>query len=328
MAAGLNYVHVMLPRVLLAATVSLLLTPGLGDAGVKAQTAPPVATFKSSVDLVRVAAIVRDGKGRFVQDLTAHDFEVLDDGRSRPIADFQYELPGISVALLFDVSGSMEGHLGQAREAADRVMGLLDARDEVAVFTFDTRLNELTPFTPLTGGLRVLPDSMSRIVPFGETSLHDAIAQTASRTGQREGMRRAIIVFTDGVDNASHLKPSDASGIASQVDVPVYIIGLVSSIDNPAEETSTRSVERSALTGSLSNLARWTGGHVFLASTAGQRSLAARQIVDELRHQYLIAIEASGGPGWHPLEVHVRQKDLVVRARSGYNAGQSRPVSE
>jgi VWFA-related protein len=174
----------------------------------------------------------------------------------------------------------------------------------------------------------VLPDAMKTIVPFGETSLHDAIAQTASRAARREGLRRAIVVFTDGVDNASRLKPSDASGIASQVDVPVYIVGLVHAIDNPDEATSTKSVERSALTGSLSNLAAWTGGHVFMASTAAQRSLVAKQIVDELRHQYLIAIEASGAPGWHPLQIRARNKDLIVRARSGYIAGQSRPMSQ
>jgi hypothetical protein len=64
---------------------------------------------------------------------------------------------------------------------------------------------------------------------------------------------------------------------------------------------------------------------LFVASSPSQRSGAARQIVDELRHQYLIAFESSGTPGWHPLEVRARQKDLVVRARTGYVAGQSRP---
>jgi hypothetical protein len=62
-----------------------------------------------------------------------------------------------------------------------------------------------------------------------------------------------------------------------------------------------------------------------VASTPAQRSAAARQIVDELRHQYLIAFESSGSPGWHPLVVRAKQKDLTVRARSGYIAGQSRP---
>ena len=93
------------------------------------------------------------------------------------------------------------------------------------------------------------------------------------------------------------------------------------------EDTATNSVERSAFAGPLADLANWTGGHVFVASTPGQRSVSARQIVDELRHQYLIAFESSGIPGWHPLVVRARQKDLTVRARSGYIAGQSSPNS-
>jgi hypothetical protein len=133
--------------------------------------------------------------------------------------------------------------------------------------------------------------------------------------------------MTDGADNASHLKPSDVSAIASGIDVPVYIFGIVPSIDNPTAENSTHSVESAAFAGPLAELAAWTGGHVFVASTPAQRSIAARQIIDELRHQYLIAFESSGKPGWHPLVVRARNKDLIVRARSGYIAGQSRPTA-
>jgi Ca-activated chloride channel family protein len=161
-------------------------------------------------------------------------------------------------------------------------------------------------------------------VPFGATSLHDAIAQTAQRVGEREGRRRAVVVLTDGADNASRMRPEDVSAIASAIDVPVYIFGIVASIDNPSQEMSTLP-DRSALGGPLTELAAWTGGHVFMASTPAQRSVAARQIVDELRHQYLIAFESSGTPGWHPLVVRARNKDLTVRARSGYIAGQFRP---
>jgi Ca-activated chloride channel family protein len=286
---------------------------------------PPVASFKASIDMVRIAAVVRDGKGRFVRDLTARDFEVVDGGQTRPIADLQPDIAGISVAILFDVSGSMEGHLPNAREAAMHVLSWMDAsRDEAAVYTFDTHLDERTPFTV---GLRALPDALSSLVPFGATSLHDAIALTARRVGEREGRRRAVVVMTDGADNASHLKPEDVSAIASAIDVPVYIFGIVPSIDNPSAESSTHSVESIAFAGPLADLATWTGGHVFVASTPGQRSIAARQIIDELRHQYVIAFESSGKPGWHPLVVRARNKDLIVRARSGYIAGQSRPTA-
>jgi VWFA-related protein len=197
-------------------------------------------------------------------------------------------------------------------------------REEAAVYTFDTHLDERTPFTT---GLRVLPETVETVVPFGATSLHDAIAATARRVGEREGRRRAVVVLTDGADNWSKLKPNEVSALASGIDVPVYIFGIAASIDNPSEQTSTKSVSGSAFAGPLADLAAWTGGHVFVASTPGQRSIAARQIIDELRHQYLIAFESSGRPGWHPLVVRARNKDLTVRARSGYIAGQSSPTA-
>jgi VWFA-related protein len=294
-----------------------------GAAAAAQDPQPPVATFKSSVDLVRVTAVVRDHKGRFVQDLNARDFEVLDGGRSRPITEFRHDRSGVSVAILFDVSGSMENQLGRAREAANHVLSWLDPTlDEAAIFTFDTRLDAVTPFT---AGLKALPPSMASVVPFGATSLHDAIAETARRVESREGKRRAVIVLTDGNDNASHLTPAQVSAIASEIDVPVYLFGIVPSIDNPTSEMATNSVSSSALGGALADLASWTGGHAFVASTPAQRSAAAHQIIEELRHQYLIAFEASGRPGWHALVVRAKQKDLTVRARSGYIAGQSRP---
>ena len=306
---------------LLGSTASLKGSPSI----VGQEPQPPVASFKAGVDMVRIAAVVRDHKGRFVRDLTVRDFEVVDGGSTRPITDLQRDAAGISVAVLFDVSGSMEAQLGNAREAAGHVLGWMDASsDEAAVYTFDTHLDERTPFTT---GLKTVPGSMSTLVPFGATSLHDAIAATATRVGAREGRRRAVIVLTDGADNASRLTPSDVSALASGIDVPVYIFGIVPSIDNPSEDTATVSVAGSALAGPLADLAAWTGGHVFVASTPAQRSIAARQIIDELRHQYVIAFESSGTPGWHPLEVRARNKDLIVRARSGYIAGQSSPTA-
>jgi Ca-activated chloride channel homolog len=321
MATLLDYISPMKRGRLITLGTAVAAAVAIDAAALMAQQ-PPVATFRGGVDLVRIAAVVRDHKGRFVQDLKAYDFEVVDDGRARPISDLQADTAGVSVAVLFDISGSMEGRLPNAREAAMHLLSWLDARDEAAIFTFDTQLDEMTPFT---AGLKTLPQSMERVVPFGATSLHDAIAQTARRVGQRDGRRRAVVVLTDGADNASRLKPADVSAIASAIDVPVYIFGIVGAIDNPTEDVATTSMERSAFVGPLSDLAAWTGGHVVVASTPGQRSIAARQIVDELRHQYLIAFESSGKPGWHPLVVRARNKDLVVRARSGYIAGQSSP---
>jgi Ca-activated chloride channel homolog len=314
---------------LIKGAAAILVAATVSGATVSAQQAapgaPPAATFTSSVDLVRVSAVVRDRKGRFVRDMSIRDFVILDDGVDRPIAEFRPESSPVSVALLFDVSGSMEARIGQARETAEHLLSWMNLEgDEAAIYTFDTRLEEVTPFTV---GLQRLPARLESITPFGATSLHDAVAFTAEKVATREGLRRAVVVLTDGRDNASRLTPSEVSGIASAIDVPVYIIGLVPAIDNPSADISTTTYERSALTGPLSDLAYWTGGRAFVASSIADRSLTARQIVDELRHQYLIAFESSGKPGWHPLVVRARGKDLTVRARSGYFAGQLRPIS-
>jgi Ca-activated chloride channel family protein len=289
-----------------------------------ARAAAQEPTFKSSVDLVRVSATVRDKKGKFVPGLTSRDFTVFDGEQSKPIADFRHDAAGISVALLFDISGSMEARLGLAREAAQHILAWLEPRDEAAVYTFDTHLDEVTPFT---SGLQMLPERLSSIKPFGATSLNDAIAATARRVVAADGRRRAVVVFTDGKDNASRMKPSEVSAVASSIDIPVYVIGIVPSIDNPSSDTSTGAHEQSSLVGTLEDLADWTGGEAFVVSTPAERSLAARSIVDELRHQYLIAVESSDKPGWHALTVRARDKNLIVKARSGYFAGQSRPVS-
>jgi len=321
-------------RVQLITVVTANLVLALGLSGSAQQTpqpkpspeAPPVVTFKSSVDLVRVSAVVRDRKGRFVRDLAVRDFEIFDGGVNRRIKEFRTDDSAVSVALLFDASGSMESRMGHAREAAEHVLSWLNVQgDEAAVFTFDTRLEEVTPFTP---GLRQLSSKLESMTPFGATSLHDAVARTAEKTATREGLRRAVVVFTDGRDNASRLSPGEVSGIASSIDVPVYIVGIVPAIDNPSADISATTYERSALSGPLSDLAFWTGGRAYVTSSITDRSQTARHIVDELRHQYLIAFESSGKPGWHPLVVRAKDKDLTMRARSGYFAGQSRPNSD
>jgi len=121
-------------------------------------------------------------------------------------------------------------------------------------------------------------------------------------------------VFTDGMDTSSLMKPEEVSAIASAIDVPVYVVTVVSEVDRDRERSG-------APESPLQSLARWTGGDLFVTSAPAHESIAARQIVDELRHQYVLAFTASPASGWHALDVKVKNRDLTVRARSGYAAG-------
>ena len=275
-------------------------------------------TFRAGIDLVTVSAVVRDRKGKVVRDLDRLDFELFDGGTRRPIAGFRPDAASASVALLLDASGSMQvaSKIDEARSAARQLLSWLDvARDEVGIFSFDSGLRELRPFQ-VGEAKTALQTVMDGIEPFGMTSLHDAIAATARLVARRNHAHRALVVLTDGVDNNSRLTPAEVSGVASSIDVPVYIVAVVSPLDHPGVATSVDS-ERPLPVGDLADLARWTGGEFFVSSTPATASLAAREIVNELRHQYLIAFEPSGAAGWHPLEVRARRGRFVVRARSG-----------
>jgi VWFA-related protein len=304
--------------------IALTLLAGQAASG-QTPAAPPFAalTFRAGVDRVTISAVVRDRAGKLVTDLSQSDFEVLDSGERRSITDFRAEPASVSVALLFDGSGSMQvaEKIDSARRAARQVLALLQAgRDELAIYSFDTALHQLEPFA-LYREDATLERSLFGIAPFGMTSLNDAIAATAKDLAARPNSHRAVIVLTDGLDNHSQLSSPEVSGIASSIDVPVYIMAVVSPLDHAGATTAVNS-ERPVPIGDLGDLARWTGGKFFLTSATPQTALAARQIVDELRHQYLIGFDSASRPGWHPLEVRARGRQLVVRARSGYMAGQ------
>lgn len=290
----------------------------------------PAPRFRSSVDVVSVAAVVRDRKGRFVKDLSKQDFEIVEAGVSRPILDFRAELNGpVKLGLLLDISGSMRvgERTNDAKAAARHIFASLTGADQAAVYTFDTMLSQTQPFTSKQPELEAALDSAEK--PFGQTSLYDAIAQTsrkvadASRSGTRRlPHRSAVVVITDGIDTRSEMTPAQVSEIASGIDVPVYIIAVMSTVDDPRENPEDR--RAAAVATDLQELARRTGGELYISSSPARMSVAAREMVDELRHQYVLAFEASTRAGWRPLEVRTRQARLVVRARTGYTGGGGR----
>ena len=315
------------PRRFLGLSVVLTLLAAPSAFGQAATVAPPGLTFRAGVDRVMISVVVRDRAGALVTGLTRSDFDVLDNGERRTITDFRAERGVVSVALLFDGSGSMQvaEKVESARLAARQILAWLQAgRDELAIYSFDTALHQLEPFAPYREDA-ALERSLFGRTPFGMTSLNDAIAATAKDLAARPNSHRAVIVLTDGRDNHSALSPAEASAIANAIDVPVYIMAVVSPIDHAGAATAV-STDTPLPVGDLADLARRTGGEFFVTSAAGQAGLAARQIVDELRHQYLIAFEPDPRPGWHPVVVHARDRRLLVRARGGYVAGPQEPI--
>jgi Ca-activated chloride channel homolog len=315
---------------LLLAALGALPTLSLAQAPSPPETQPP-PRFKSSIDVVSVAAVVRDKKGRFVSDLSKEDFKIVEGGVPRKILDFRAEANGpVKMALLVDISGSMRvgGRAVDAQQMAKHLFAALRPIDQSAIFTFDTGLDQVSAFTSDRGTLEKALETAQK--PYGQTSLYDATAKiarivaTESRNSAGLPQRSAVVVITDGIDTKSQLTPEQVASIASEIDVPVYIVAVMAKIDDPRERDADEDKGSDGIPATrLQELAQRTGGELFMASAPAHASVAARQILGELRHQYVLAFEASTRQGWRPLEVRAKEGQ-TVRARSGYTAGAGR----
>jgi len=96
---------------------------------------------------------------------------------------------------------------------------------------------------------------------------------------------------------------------------------VVNPLDHPGGEYAViEAAGESSSSGTLADLARWTGGDMRICSMPEHTLAAVDDLFGELRYQYLITFEPGLTPGWHPLEIRLRKKNMVVHARSGYMA--------
>ncbi|HEV2984953.1 MAG TPA: VWA domain-containing protein [Vicinamibacterales bacterium] len=276
--------------------------------------------FRAVTDVVTIQASVRDARGRVLSGLTPADFEIRDNGELRQVLSLRSDRQSpLSLALLVDMSGSMRmsAKVAMARQAYDSVVAQLrQGQDEAAVFTFDSVLHERQPFTT---DLSKLKGVLTEFNAFGTTSLYDATAAAARRLAERTGAHKAIVVLTDGLDTSSALTAAEVSGLASSIDVPVFIVATVPSVDERSMmETSDRPRADAV---DLRDLCEWTGGTFVFASTLVETIVTASKLVDELRQQYVLAIEAASASEWRRLDVRVKRPSARVKARSGYFGG-------
>jgi VWFA-related protein len=295
-----------------ASVTSLLVCASV--VGLTGQSEQDRPRFKSSLDLVSVAVVVRGGDGRIVRGLRPTDFEVLDGGAKQEIVQFQHgDDNSARLALLVDGSGSMV--VGAKRERSRIATELLVAgfkdSDDASVFSFDSRVRRLTPFTR---NRNVLTSAVTSIQPFGATGLYDAIVHTIDTVMGEAPRTRALLLLTDGIDTSSASSPSDAASAAAALDIPLYVLSVGKDLNN---DSGIRSPGGTA-TITLNDLATRTGGLAVEAGTIAELSIVTRTILNELRHQYVLAIPAGSSRGWHELTVRVRGGRVQARSRNGY----------
>ena len=175
-----------------------------------ASVAPKAQSFKSRIDIVQVTVTVSDAEGRLITGLTKDDFQIFEDGDRQDITQFTDARVPVSLGVLLDASDSMRGQpIVDARDAVDRFVGdLLLGEDEALVATFNHLPRLAAPWTMPPSRTK---DSLASLKPSGGTAIYDALASTSKLFEQRNHVRAAMVVISDGADTASdRLAPAGA----------------------------------------------------------------------------------------------------------------------
>jgi len=174
-------------------------------------------------NLVTVPVMVSDRDGRFVPGLRSEDFRVFENGIEQRISHFEPTDKPFTVALLLDTSASTRFHLWEIKKAAIAFARQLRPQDRVLVVTFN---NEVLLLTEATNDLDVVTEVIEQNAQTGSsTRLYDAVSFVIDERLNKIPGRKAIVLFTDGVDTASHQATYESTlRAAEELDALIYPI--------------------------------------------------------------------------------------------------------
>lgn len=339
-----------------------LKTAALAAVSVRAQD----STFSSDVKVVSVLATVRNGKGEIVRDLTKDDFAIEEDAQPQTIRYFSREtdLP-LTLGLLVDVSASQLRVLDEERRASYAFLEqvLREEKDQAFVIQFEREVELIKDLTRSRKELESAVNSLDAPelqrpgggsrrgggYPGGRrgggwgrggTSLYDAVYLAGDEVLRKQAGRKAVIVLSDGIDNASKVTLTDAVETAQRADTLVYsVLFADQQAGRPAgfgpvfgpgmggggRRGRGRMPQASRPDGKkvLDRISKETGGAFFEVSKKQPLDEIYKRIEEDLRSQYSLGYspQTAAGAGYRKIHVTAKPKGLVVQARDGYYAG-------
>ena len=289
----------------------LLMTTRPGPFGpgvnVAAQQRP---AFRTETRLVVLQVTVTNGSGQLVTGLDRHAFTVSENGRPQPITVFSRDDVPISLGLLIDNSGSMRTLRAGVEAAALAFVRASNPMDNVFVLNFADLPRIDVPFTSDIG---VLEAGIARVDSIGGTALRDAIlmAERYLRVHATHD-RRALLVITDGNDNASQASFVDLRKVVERMNAVMFAVSLV---DERADMARRRGED-------LEQMTELTGGGVDYVDSIRDIDAAVLDIAHRIRSQYTIAYTPTSQPldgTYRAVRVKVTaSKGLTAHTRPGY----------
>ena len=272
--------------------------------------------FRAGTELVRIDALVTDD-GVPVEGLTATDFEVRDNRVAQTVAATA-TIESVQLGVVLDASGSMTGgRMALARRATSDLLGQLTQADRFSVVAFGDQVgivaNRGTSVAETVAALGTLKAG-------GGTALLDATFAGILAADGGDGPK-LLLVMTDGGNNASWLQAGAVIDAARRHETAVYPVAV-----DPDRRWASRVFRRTSDSlALLQEIADQTGGRQVDAGWDRSLGEVFQTILREYRQRYIISFTPTGvggGDGWHDLEVRVKRRGAVVRARTRYWAGQ------
>lgn len=293
--------------VISAHLIRLVVQPERGDRIVRTMRTKGIGyADRVNVEAIQVTVTVADDADRFVADLPRSAFTVREDGNPQPITYFASRDVPLELIVAVDISGSMTASMTRLKKAVKDFLIAVPSKDQVTLLGFNDSVFALTRKTT-DPSERVR--AVDRLAPWGATALYDVIVRAVDMLGRQVG-RKALVVFSDGEDQGSHVSLEDVERKLQASDVTLYMIA------------QGRGISQDYLKKTMQRLTVPTGGRTFTTDSVNQLHMAFETLLDELSNQYLLGYQPTNGvrdDTWREIKVQVDGYSNV-RARQGYRA--------
>jgi Ca-activated chloride channel family protein len=286
--------------------------------------APPNPQYSTRTDLVVLHVTVKDRRGAYVTDLPRAAFSVLEDGRPQTIQFFTSEDAPVTAGLIVDDSASMHPNRARVIAAATGFARSSNSLDEMFALAFNEDVRAALPaHAAFTSDGAVLTSALTATLNVrGRTALFDAIAQGLTYLSRGLYERKALVVISDGGDNASRTTFDEILTRTQASNALVYTVALV----DPDGRGANPKV--------LKRIAEATGGQAYRPDDPREIARVLQEIAEDLRHTYTVGFVSSNPArdgAFRKLRVVVDapgRRRLAVRTRSGYLASSDRGGEE
>ena len=277
------------------------------------QDSNSIPVLSVHTDLVTLPVTVVDSRGMFVTDLRQDDFVIYDNGEQRSIEFFTNGDAPATIGLVIDSSGSMRTRRQQIALAVDTFAAMSRPLDEFFTVQFnDTARLGLPPAVPFTADRQLLNAAISTLPAEGMSALYDGLDRALDHLALATRERKALVVLSDGGDNASAQTFAGVTERARRSGATIYAVIVFDPDNHDARPRVLRS------------LARETGGTAFTPRHASELASSFTQIASDLRSGYTIGFAPGlGNGGFRSIRVIADARDgreLIVRTRAGYYA--------